>query len=64
MKSKPTVDWLVIGGWSGKKPLRPGVIESARRIVLACQGEQIPCFVKDNFTTAAPNTEWPQEIPT
>jgi len=62
--------WVVVGGWSGAKPLRPGVIASAERIVEACADMEIPCFVKDNIrklnmvNLGRPPMDWPKEIPT
>ena len=70
----PWLGWLVIGGWSGKRPLRAEVVASAKSIVRACKALGVPVFVKDNMrdneysgkTCASGQweTDWPQEIPT
>lgn len=49
MFSTFNLGWLVIGGWSGKKPLRPEVVASAQSIVQACKRFHVPVFVKDNL---------------
>lgn len=64
MTPKPTIGWLVIGGWSGKRPLRPEVVESAQSIVRVCKALGVPVFVKDNMRADyIDKDEWPQEIP-
>ena len=64
----PSPGWVVIGRWSGKRPLRPEVVESAQSIVRACRALGVPVFVKDNLRylnlgCVGSGENWPQEIP-
>lgn len=42
------VDWVVIGGWSGRSKIQPK-IEWIRRIVESCDRSGIPIFLKNNL---------------
>ena len=47
------VDWVVIGGWSGRSKVQPK-IEWIRRIVESCDRSGIPVFLKPNLKTILP----------
>jgi protein gp37 len=47
------VDWIVIGGWSGRSKVQPKV-EWVREIVTATDKAGIPVFLKDNLKFALP----------
>ena len=47
------VDWVVIGGWSGRSKVQPK-IEWIRQIVESCDKSSIPVFLKPNLKTILP----------
>ncbi len=62
------LDWVVVGAQTGAgAPDAWPVLEAARRVVVWCADNGVPCFVKDNLRkwTLGPGEAWtwPRELP-
>jgi len=56
------LDWVIIGGLTGRVPFIPPVVWS-QRIIDAAREHGIPVFLKDNLCWCETVHEWPEVIP-
>lgn len=58
----PPVDWLIIGGQTGRNPIIPP-FKSIRKLLIDCFGSCTPVFVKDNCRYPDGPREYPDNVP-